>query len=183
MRIIRQRTRHMGFVQIRLLIGAILVSCIGMAALLMGNSSWEVEFRSDIDASPGEVWRLLSELESYPVWNSYSRRVTGLLAVGEIVKVEAHLGEEVRLVDNIVTRIEPEKVLCWRSQNWYGALARGTRCRFLEKTTNGVRLTHHEVMEGPLAWLIERLYRPRIERGMRQVNADLERAAEQHGQP
>jgi uncharacterized protein YndB with AHSA1/START domain len=150
-----------------------------MALLCVGCSSWEVEFRSDIEASPEHVWQLLSDLESYPEWNSYSRRVTGRLEVGEVVIVEAHLGEEVREVENIVTRVEPQTALCWRSKDWYGALARGSRCRLLEKTRGGVQLTHHEIMEGPLAWLIERLYRPRIEQGMRQVNADLKRAAEQ----
>jgi hypothetical protein len=33
-------------------------------------------------------------------------------------------------------------------------------------------------MEGPLAWLIEKIYRPRIEAGLAQMNGDLKRAAE-----
>jgi hypothetical protein len=54
-----------------------------------------------------------------------------------------------------------------------------TRCRNLEALpTGGTWLIHHEVMEGPLAWLIERLYRPRIEAGLREEDGALAAAAE-----
>ena len=108
--------------------------------------------------------------------------------------IEARLGDEVRIVDNLVTRFEPQKTLCWHSMNWYEFLARGTRCRYLEgvdaadeidthdeTVTLVTRFRHHEIMEGPLAGLIEWLYRPRIEAGLVQMNADLKRAAEAKG--
>lgn len=144
-----------------------------------GSTSWEVEHSLEIDASASTVWRLLSELEHYPEWNPYSRRVEGTLREGETVRVEAHLRDEVRIVDNRVTRVEVNRALCWHSLNWYRFLAQGTRCRFLEPLPNGrVRLRHHEVMEGPLAGLIERLYRARIEEGLRLVDDALKEAAE-----
>ena len=143
------------------------------------STSWEVEHSLEIDASASVVWQLLTDLERYPDWNPYSRRVEGTLRVGEVVRVEAHLHDEVRLVDNRVTRVEVNRALCWQSLNWYRALAQGTRCRFLEPLRNGrVRLRHHEVMQGPLAGLIERLYRARIEEGLRLVDDALKQAAE-----
>jgi hypothetical protein len=144
-----------------------------------GSSDWEVEHRIDIAASPETVWRLLTDLERYSDWNDYSPRVEGVLEVGQVVTVEAHLGDEVRLVDNLVTVVDAPRTLCWQSQNWYASLARGTRCRYLEPLPNGkLRLRHHELMEGPLAGLIERLYRQRIEAGLKLADEALAEAAE-----
>lgn len=125
------------------------------------------------------VWEVLADLSRYPEWNPYSQRVEGTLRVGEVVRVEAHLGAVVRVVDNVVTRLEAPRVLCWESRGGYAWLARGRRCRHLTALADGrTRLRHHELMEGPLAWLIERLYRARIERGLGAEDAALARAAE-----
>ena len=154
---------------------AIAASCAVAAPL----ARWEVEHEQEIAAAPEVVWQVLTDLPAYPEWNPYSQRVEGTLRVGERVRVEAHLGGEVRSVENLVTRIEPPHTLCWASQGWYARLARGTRCRNLEPIPGGgTRLRHHEVMDGPLAWLIERLYRPRIEAGLREEDGALAAAAE-----
>ncbi len=154
-----------------------------VVALLVGASlaspRWEVEHRVEIAASPAVVWRVLSDLEGYADWNTYSPRVEGTLRVGEIVRVEAHLDDEVRVVDNLVTAVVPQRTLCWQSRNWYRFLAQGTRCRYLEPTGDGrTGFRHHEVMAGPLAWLIERLYRARIEGGLKTADVALKAEAE-----
>lgn len=144
-----------------------------------GNSSWQTEHTVEIAASPTTVWRILVDLERYAEWNPYSRRVDGTLQVGAIVRVEAHLGDDVQIVDNLVTEIEVERTLCWESMNWYRSLAQGVRCRHLSRLANGsTRLRHHEIMRGPLAWLIERLYRERIEEGLQVADDALRKTAE-----
>ena len=110
---------------------------------------------------------------------SWLRPAAGSIREGGVVTIEARLGEEIRVVDNRVTRFDPERALCWHSMNWFEPLARGTRCRFLEPVgMNSTLFRHHEIMEGPLSWLIEKIYRPRIEAGLAQMNGDLKRAAE-----
>ena len=132
-----------------------------------------------IAADPSIIWSVLIDLERYPEWNRYSPNVEGRIAVGEVVWVEAHLDEEVQRVQNFVLSVKPEQELCWQSADWYGFLARGTRCRWLSTTDKGeTLLVHHEVMSGPLAGLIERLYRARIERGLKLVNESLAKRAE-----
>ena len=149
------------------------------ALLLTACTEWEVERETRIAAGDAVVWEILSDLERYPEWNRYSRRADGELRVGANVRIEAHLGEEVRRVDNRVTVVEARRTLCWQSENWYDFLVRGIRCRHLEPVERGeTRFRHHEVMRGPLAWLVERIYRPRIEEGLATVNASLKRAAE-----
>jgi hypothetical protein len=50
---------------------------------------------------------------------------------------------------------------------------------FLEPTGDGAtRFRHYEIMEGPMAGLIDRIYRPRIEAGIERMNSDLKRAVE-----
>ncbi|MFT4519789.1 MAG: putative membrane protein [Halioglobus sp.] len=142
-----------------------------LAAAYFAKPHWEVSHRIVISAPPAVVWDVLTDLEQYPQWNRYSPKVEGLIAVGEVVWVEAHLGDEVQNVQNYVVSIIPEKELCWQSADWYGALARGLRCRWLEaQGDDKTVLVHHEIMSGPLAWLIEILYRERIEQGLQLVD-------------
>lgn len=143
------------------------------------NTDWEVSHEVEIQASPDRVWALLSELDRYGEWNRYSPKVKGKFAVGEVVWVEAHLDNEVRQVQNFIISIVPEQELCWESADWFGRLANGRRCRWLTPTASGgTHLVHHEIMMGPLAWLIERVYRERIERGLALVDNSLAEAAE-----
>lgn len=143
------------------------------------GGAWETEQSITIDAPPERVWAVLSDLDGYSSWNSYSPSARGELRVGGIVTIEATLGDEVQTVDNLVTRLEPGRTLCWHSMNWFEVLARGTRCRHLEPADGGgTRFRHHEIMEGPLAGLIEEIYRPRIDAGLERMNADLARASE-----
>ncbi len=138
------------------------------------GGAWEVEKVIGIGAPPELVWNVLADLERYPEWNSYSPKAIGKLEVGEIVRIEAHLGDEVRHVDNVVLEVDPPRTLCWQSQNWYGVLVRGTRCRYLEDGPNrATQFRHYEIMEGALAGVVEWIYRPRVEKGLEMMNADL----------
>ena len=155
-------------------------SILFVAATFLIDSDWEVSHEMNIDADTAIVWSLLVDIDGYSEWNRYSPSVTGSVEVGEVVWVEAHLDDEVQRVKNVVLSVKPEQELCWQSAGWYGFLARGTRCRWLSKTNSGgTLLVHHEVMSGPLAWLIERLYRERIERGIRLVDESVAGRAEE----
>ena len=80
---------------------------------------------------------------------------------------------------NLVTEVDTPRTLCWQSRNWYRFLVRGTRCRYLQPTaTNTTRFRHYEIMEGALAGLVEKIYRPRVEKGLATMNRDLKRRVE-----
>ncbi len=147
------------------LIGITIGSAV--VAVLLIDTDWEVQHQVLIEADTATVWSVLVDIERYPQWNHYSPQVTGRIEEGATVWVEANLGTEVRRVKNKVLSVQPEKELCWQSGGWYALMARGTRCRRLSQTAGGdTLLVHHEVMSGPLAWLIARLYRDRIEKGI-----------------
>ena len=157
------------------------------AAMLAGVASvcvacggaWEVERSVTIDAPPSAVWSVLADLAAYEEWNRYSPGADGTLEEGGVVTITAKLGDEVQTVDNRVTRVEPERVLCWHSMNWFEPLVKGTRCRFLTPNGDGgTEFRHHEIMEGAAAGIVEAVYRERIEAGLELMNGDLKRAAE-----
>jgi uncharacterized protein YndB with AHSA1/START domain len=161
------------------ILGSALFLVIIIVTSFIIDSDWEVSYPITITASPAIVWEVLTDLERYPEWNRYSPNVSGQIAVGEVVWVEAHLDNEIQHVQNFVLSIKPQQELCWQSADWYGFLARGTRCRWLSVTDSGTTLmVHHEVMRGPLAWLIEWIYRDRIERGLQLVNESVANRAE-----
>ena len=140
---------------------------------------WEVERSVTIDAPPAAVWSVLADLPSYEEWNRYSPGADGTLEEGGVVTITAKLGDEIQYVDNRVTRVEPERVLCWHSMNWYEPLVKGTRCRFLSANDEGGTVfRHHEIMEGAAAGIVEAVYRERIEAGLERMNGDLKRAVE-----
>jgi hypothetical protein len=158
-------------------IGA-MVALVGVSGC-SGGSAWEVEHQLEIDAGAEVVWPILADLQRYGEWNPYSRRVDGELIVGSTVVVEAHLHDEVRQVENVITRVEPPYRLCWQSTDWYGWLVRGTRCREIVPIESGrIRLRHHEIMEGPLAGLVESIYRERIIEGIELVDEAIKQTAE-----
>ena len=152
---------------------------LGIAAIYFIDSDWEVSHEIVVAASPSVVWEVLVDLDRYPEWNRYSPVVSGRVAVGEVIWVEAHLDDEIQHVQNIVISVKPDQELCWQSTDWYGFLASGTRCRWLSNADYGeTLLVHHEVMSGPLAWLIKLIYRDRIERGLRLVDESIAQRAE-----
>jgi len=156
-----------------------IVSLAALITLTSCDRAWEVEHQLEIEADAERVWQLLSQLDRYAEWNPYSRRVEGELAVGEVVVVEAHLHDEIRYVDNVITRVDPPRHLCWQSTNWYGFLVRGIRCRHIDPIAPGrIRLRHHEIMQGPLAGLVESVYRERIVEGIELADNALKAAAE-----
>lgn len=156
---------------------ALIIAIVATSSVI--DSDWEVSYPITIAANPAIVWEVLTDLERYPEWNRYSPNVSGKIAVGEVVWVEAHLDNEIQNVQNFVLSIIPEQELCWQSADWYGFLARGTRCRWLSVTDSGATLmVHNEMMRGPLAWLIDWIYRDRIERGLRLVNTSVANQAE-----
>jgi uncharacterized protein YndB with AHSA1/START domain len=152
---------------------------LGIAGIFFVDSDWDVSHEITVAASPTVVWEVLVDLDRYPEWNRYSPTIRGSVAVGEEIWVEAHLDDEIQHVQNIVISVKPNQELCWQSTDWYGFLASGTRCRWLSATEDGeTLLVHHEVMSGPLAWLIKLIYRDRIERGLILVDESIAERAE-----
>ena len=112
------------------------------------------EATSLIDAGPEQVWRVLTDVGSWPQWDSGVKAVEGSLALGEKLKitVEANPG---RAFPVTVTTLEPHERIVFRGGMPLG-LFTGTRTYTLSPEGGATRFAMHEVYTGPFAPLIFR---------------------------
>ena len=47
----------------------------------------ELHTEIEIDASPEDVWRVLTDFDKYPEWNSFIKSASGEITVGEKLQV------------------------------------------------------------------------------------------------
>lgn len=146
------------------------------------NSTTTIEHQILIYASPSLVWRVLTDLDRYAIWNQYAIEAHGSLEVGSEVEIVVRLGSSTQRVNNKVLEIVPEKRLCWVSMNWYQMLVHGTRCRVLEAQPDGTtRFRESETMQGPFARLVIRLLHNQLAAGLQaecdSIKAEAERLA------
>jgi hypothetical protein len=79
----------------------------------------EIQTEIHINASPGEVWRVLTDFGAYPEWNPFVKRVEGELRVG------ARLEIFVQVPGGRGMKFKPEvlRVEAARELRWIGSLA------------------------------------------------------------
>lgn len=105
----------------------------------------------DIDATPEQVWRHLTDLDAYPMWNPFMVSATGALDVGQILTID------LRPPDGRATTFRPRVTVVETgvTLEWLGRLALpglfSGRHRFdLSPTEHGTRLVHSETFKGLL---------------------------------
>jgi hypothetical protein len=129
---------------------------------------WSHEAAVTINASPAEVWKVLTDIERYPDWNHYATSAIGDLRIGGEVEINVpRQGERRGPVNNRVTELVVNQRLCWRSLSWYRWLVYGVRCRHLDLQPDGSTVFREvETMHGPLAGVIRRTLGPQLLRGI-----------------
>jgi uncharacterized protein YndB with AHSA1/START domain len=138
-----------------------------------------IEHQVVINAPAQLVWQVLTTLERYGDWNRYATEAHGTLKAGGEVEIVARLGNGTQRVNNRVLEIIPEQTLCWVSMNWYQALVRGTRCRYLEPQTDGTtHFRERETMQGPFARIVVGLMRRQLAAGLQAECDSLKAEAE-----
>jgi hypothetical protein len=108
-----------------------------------------------IDASPAEVWALLTDVRSWRDWNSGVDRVEGRVALGEPLTVYATMIRS-RPFTATITELRPREAMRWRG-GFPGGLAVIERTYSLDaQEDGGTVLTVREDHSGPLARLLGR---------------------------
>jgi uncharacterized protein YndB with AHSA1/START domain len=107
---------------------------------------------SFIDASPEQVWPVLTDVAGWPGWDSGVSRVDGQLALGEklTITVEANPGRAFPV--KVVALLAPERMV-FRGGMPLGIFV-GQRTYTLVPEGTGTRFTMREDYTGPLAGLI-----------------------------
>jgi hypothetical protein len=127
-----------------------------------------------IDATPEQVWNVLTDFASYPQW-SPRLTVVGRAEEGERLAVTAAApGSNGMRFAPVVLAAEPGRVLRWRGKVLIRGLCAGTHEFVLRRTAAGTSVVHAEDFSGVLVALLGRSFQ-RIERDMHKQNDALRR--------
>jgi len=134
------------------------------------------EAATRIDASPGIVWELLTDVGSWRDWDSGVDRVDGRVALGERLTIYATMIRS-RPFPVTVVDLRPGEAMRWRGGLPFG-LAIIERTYSLDaQDDGGTVLTVREQQTGPLSFWTER-HTPDLNPSFRQFCAGLKEQAE-----
>ena len=157
---------------------------------IVSSTSHRADVSSD---SLSRAWTLVSDLSSYPTWNTFTTSVTSTSTppvVGRPVQLSVTLGPPfpLSLVSNTTSNLvldftwkeyNPEKhKMCWGIQNtaypFLDLILSSHRCCELRFQPGiGVQVQHSDKNIGYLAPLVSLLYKNTIEQGFQQMTSDM----------
>jgi hypothetical protein len=135
----------------------------------------------DVEATPAEVWRVFSDLSTWPRWfpNATAARVQlgPPWRKGAVLEVDL----AVPVVGALVLRLDVEEAEPARRVRWVGKVwgIRGDHTYTFEDRGGWTRLTSHETFGGMLAGFADRLGRDTIDRSAHEAVAKLKALVEQ----
>lgn len=116
-----------------------------------------LETSIDIDATPAEVWHVLTDLDAYAEWNPFIVSAQGAVAVGETLKNRLNPpGGRPMTFRPTVTVVEPNRTFEWLGQLGVPRLFDGRHRFDLEPTPSGTLLRHTEHFNGVLVRLMKK---------------------------
>jgi hypothetical protein len=109
----------------------------------------------DIDATPEQVWELLTDLAAYPAWNPFIVRAEGVVETGRrlTLTMQPLGGRETTLHPRLVEVVAPRR-LRWRGTLGVPGLMDAEHTFMLEPRGSGTRLVHQEDFRGVLVPLL-----------------------------
>lgn len=129
----------------------------------------------NINASKEKVWNVLTDLESYPQWNSFIQSIHGNLRVGNTIKVKL---QDMTFKPVILT-FDKNTELKWLGHLWFKGLFDGEHKFKLTDNEDGT--THFEQSEkftGILVKLFSKSLDNNTKKGFEQMNRELKSRAE-----
>jgi uncharacterized protein YndB with AHSA1/START domain len=131
-----------------------------------------------ISAPPATVWKILTDLEGWPLWNTTIDSVAGTVELGGKVtlSVRANPGRSFPLK---VTELQPDSRMVWEGGMPLG-LFKGVRTFSLEPVSEGTRFSMVEEYSGPMSGPITKKI-PDLQPSFDEFAACLKEAAEAHG--
>lgn len=105
-----------------------------------------------IEATPEQVWTLLTDAAGYPAWNPTVLSLDGSIAAGEKIRLVSTLDPKRTFILRVSEFAAPRRMV-WTSRMPLG-LFRGTRIFTLDPDGVGTAFGMAETFTGPLAPLI-----------------------------
>lgn len=132
-----------------------------------------IETHETIDASPEQVWEVISDLEGFEKWNPVIVSVEGRAVVGENIAFRMVLpgGGKSRHEPKII-EATPHQALRWEGTVGAAFLARAVHEFLLRPVEGGTSLTQKETFTGLLVPLVKGTLK-RTEEGFNEMNRAL----------
>lgn len=131
-----------------------------------------------IDAPPGKVWRILTDMDAYPDWNPFITEGSGELRKGGklALRMKPPGGKAMKFKPT-VTEMEPEVELRWVGRLLFKGLFDGEHWFSVEHHGTGTKLTQSEHFSGLLPPIMGEMLK-KTEQGFEEMNAALKERAE-----
>jgi len=135
----------------------------------------------EINASAGRVWELITDFQSFPVWNPLMLKISGDPVEGEKLKILVHLFLSTDMtVTPVIIRVRPEKELTWAGGAPIPGLLDGEHGLIIEPLHRGrVRLIQRELWTGLMVPVFMAWLGSEIRRGFEKMNEEVRVLAEQ----
>jgi hypothetical protein len=137
-----------------------------------------IETTETIAANPERVWRILTDIDSYPEWNPFIVQGSGEFRKGEKVTLEMlPPGGRSMSFSPTVLAVDPARELRWLGRLVVPGIFDGEHWFTLEPEGDGTRLTQGERFTGLLPRFMGGTL-AKTERGFEALNAALKERAE-----
>lgn len=140
----------------------------------------ELHTEIDIDATPEQVWQVLTGLDRYAEWNPFIVSSVGKIVVGEkLINELRSPGGRVMTFKPTVTVVEPVKVFEWLGHLGLPGIFDGRhRFELHLLPDGGTRLVHGERVKGVLVRVLRRSLDTETKQRFREMNVALKARAE-----
>lgn len=140
----------------------------------------EIRTSIRIQATPKQVWTVLTNFSEYPLWNPFIKSLSGTPAVGEKIVVRIEPPEATGMTFNpVVLRYETNKEFRWKGKLWFKGLFDGEHIFELVDNGDGTTtLIQREQFTGILVPLFKKMLDVHTVNGFTMMNQKLKELAE-----
>ena len=134
-----------------------------------------------IDAPLPVFWSVLTDLSSYHEWCPFTIRISGALAVGEVLteSVQMSPGAALRTQYVKVSKIDQGSQIEWIGTYLFEVFVRAVRTQSLTTDASGrTSYTNREIMRGLLVPVVSAMYHKELHAGFNAIGAALKERAE-----
>ncbi|MBC7085337.1 MAG: SRPBCC domain-containing protein [Methanomethylovorans sp.] len=134
----------------------------------------------NIQASPKDVWDVLTDFEEYPHWNPVIYRISGKLQPGEILDMEFKNRNYFKInLKPLIMNIEVNREIRWKEQFWIKGFLEGEHLFRIEEMADGsVHFINCEKFSGILMPLFLYVIEKDMENSFNIMNEQLKKMCE-----
>ena len=115
---------------------------------------WQFTHEETIDAPVEAVFRIISDLPSYPNWNPFLKSANGKVEVGGVISGKSVVGKYTTSYRHKIFEYIPNKSLCWQDFGFMALFVHSRRSRYVEPRDGKTYYKCHLSLTGPLSGLV-----------------------------